>query len=193
MIHLVHRLLPAAAGSALIATFFAVEGRLRQGAAARSFAAGKADRGTTRGVGAAFSAAVTAGPAAAMLPRGRLPVSAGWAGLAVMAGGLSLRIWAHRTLGAFYTRTLRTAEEQPVVDTGPYARIRHPGYAGMVAFWAGYGLSLTSWPALAATTIPNAVAYRQRIAAEEAMLESALGERYRAYQRRTARLIPGLY
>lgn len=187
------RFLPAIAGSALVAAFFVMEGRLRQGDAARSLDAGQADRGTTRGVGAAFGAAVTAGPAASVLRRGRLPVPVGWAGVIVMAGGLSLRIQAQRALGAFYTRTLRTGEEQRVVDAGPYARIRHPGYAGMLAFWTGYGLSLTSWPALAATAIPNAVAYHRRIAAEEAMLESSLGDSYRAYQRRTARLIPGLY
>jgi protein-S-isoprenylcysteine O-methyltransferase len=110
-----------------------------------------------------------------------------------MAGGLSLRIWAQRTLGAFYTRTLRTDEQQQVVDAGPYVRVRHPGYAGMLAFWSGYGLSLTSWPALTVTAIPNAVAYLQRIEAEEAMLEASLGDSYRAYQRRTARLVPGLY
>jgi protein-S-isoprenylcysteine O-methyltransferase len=187
------RTLPAVAGSVLVAAFFAVEGRLREGEAARSLAAGQADRGTTRGVGAAFGVALTAGPAASMLPRGRLPVPAGWAGVAVMGGGLSLRIWAQRTLGAFYTRTLRTEQEQPVVEAGPYAFVRHPGYAAMIAFWAGYGLSLTSWPALAATAIPNALAYHQRITAEETMLESSLGDGYRAYQRRTARLVPGLY
>jgi protein-S-isoprenylcysteine O-methyltransferase Ste14 len=187
------RLFPAIAGSALVATFFAVEGRLRQGEAARSFTAGRADRGTTRGVGAAFAVAVTAGPALSLLRRGRLPGPAGWLGVALMTGGLSLRIQAQRTLGAFYTRTLRTADEQQVVEAGPYASIRHPGYAGMLAFWTGYGLSLTSWPALAATAIPGAVAYHRRIAAEETMLQLSLGDNYRAYQRRTARLVPGLY
>lgn len=42
--------------------------------------------------------------------------------------GLALRVWSMRTLGAFYTRTLRTAQNQHVVDTGPYRMIRHPGY-----------------------------------------------------------------
>lgn len=187
------RLLPAVAGSVLVAAFFAVESRIRQGEAARSLSPGQADRGTTRGVGAAFGTALTAGPAASMLPLGRLPGPAGWAGVAVMAAGLALRISAQRTLGAFYTRTLRTEAEQPVAATGPYAFVRHPGYAGMIAFWAGYGLSLTSWPALAATAIPNALAYHRRMAAEEAMMVAALGDNYRAYRCRTARLIPGLY
>jgi protein-S-isoprenylcysteine O-methyltransferase Ste14 len=32
-------------------------------------------------------------------------------------------------LGAYYSRTLRSAAEQGVVDTGPYRLVRHPGYA----------------------------------------------------------------
>jgi protein-S-isoprenylcysteine O-methyltransferase Ste14 len=189
----VDRHIPAHVGRALLVSFFLAEGRLRQTPAARSLSAGVADQGTTKSIGAAFAVAGIAGPALATIRRGRLPTPAGLAGVAVMGAGLSLRVWSARVLGAHYTRTLRIADDQPVVDTGPYAHIRHPGYAGVIAMWAGYGLALTSLPATTATTIPMLVAYHRRITAEEMMLTASLGDPYRAYQQRTARLIPGVW
>ncbi|WP_322778379.1 isoprenylcysteine carboxylmethyltransferase family protein [Frankia sp. Cas4] len=190
---LVNRRSPACAGRALLAAFFVAEGRLRQGQAARSFSAGDADRGTTKSIGMAFAVAGLAGPSLASVSRGRLPSPVGWVGVAVMGAGLSLRVWSARTLGACYTRTLRVEADQPVVEAGPYAYVRHPGYAGVTAMWVGYGLALTSLPAVAATTVPMLVAYHRRIAAEETMLTNSLGDPYRAYQQRTARLIPRIY
>lgn len=190
---LVNRRLPARVGRALLVSFFLAEGRLRQTPAARSLSAGESDQGTTRNIGVAFAVAGVAGPALATTRQGRLPTPAGWAGVAVMGAGLSLRVWSARVLGAHYTRTLRTADDQPVIDAGPYAYVRHPGYAGVIAMWAGYGLALTSLPATTATTIPMLLAYHRRITAEETMLTASLGDPYRAYQQRTARLIPGVW
>lgn len=183
----------ALAGFAVLACFVGVEGRLRQGEAARSLDAGADDDGTTAAVGAAFGAALVGGPLLALWRRGRLPSPVGWVGVALMAGGLALRVGSARTLGAHYTRTLRTADDQPVIAGGPYRWIRHPGYAGMIVLWSGFGLALTSMPAVVATTVPNLVAYRLRIRAEEAMLVDALGDAYRDYQEQTARLVPHVY
>jgi Isoprenylcysteine carboxyl methyltransferase (ICMT) family len=51
-----------------------------------------------------------------------------WGGVALMGGGLVLRVWAARVLGAFYTRTLRTSAGQRVVAEGPYRLVRHPDH-----------------------------------------------------------------
>lgn len=110
-----------------------------------------------------------------------------------MACNLALRVAAVRTLGSHFTRTLRTGTDQVVVTDGPYRFVRHPGYAATLAMWLGYGLALTSVPATFATTLPNLAAYLRRIDAEEIMLVDSLGEGYRAYQRRTRRLIPAVY
>jgi protein-S-isoprenylcysteine O-methyltransferase Ste14 len=178
----------ALAGSCLLAAFLAIEGRLRQGDAARTLDAGEQDKGTTATVGVSFGLAMVTGPLLALWRRGRLPGSAGWIGV-----GLALRIAAARTLGSHYSRTLRTASHQTVVTDGPYGYIRHPGYAGVLLMWLGYGLALTSAPATVATTLPNLVAYLRRIDAEETMLGEALGLPYRAYQQQTRRLLPGVY
>ena len=182
-----------AAGLALVGTFLFVESRLREGEAARSLTAGSDDRQTTRDIAAAFGIAMVGAPVLATARRGRLAVWIGWIGVIVMAAGLALRVWAARTLGAHYTRTLRVQDEQGVTEAGPYAYVRHPGYAGSLMMWFGFGLTMTSVPATAATTVPMVLAYRRRIAAEEVMLADSLGEAYRSYQERTTRLIPGVY
>lgn len=76
-----------------------------------------------------------------------MPPAAAAIGLIMQASGLALRVWSMRTLGAFYTRTLRTAQNQHVVDTGPYRMIRHPGYTGALLVWIGLALASRSVPA----------------------------------------------
>lgn len=58
-----------------------------------------------------------------------------------MAAGLVVRAWAARILGRFYTRTLRIAEDQPIIRRGPYRLVRHPGYAADLLLWLGLRLA----------------------------------------------------
>lgn len=155
--------------------------------------AGEHDRGTTAAVGASFGLACVGGPLLARSRRGRIPVPLGWIGVGIMAAGLALRIAAAKALGSHYTRTLRTDNDQPVVTNGPYHYLRHPGYAGVLVMWLGYGVALTSIRATLITVVPNTLAYLWRIEAEETMLVRSVGVAYRDYQARTKRLIPRVY
>jgi protein-S-isoprenylcysteine O-methyltransferase len=58
-----------------------------------------------------------------------LPEWVVWLGVALMAAGIALRIWANRDLGACCTPTLRIQGGQNVVRAGPYRLIRLPGCA----------------------------------------------------------------
>jgi protein-S-isoprenylcysteine O-methyltransferase len=176
-----------------LATFFFVEGRLRQGEAARSLNVEESDRGTTRGIVAAFVTRDRGGAGAGAVAPGPMSGRGCWVGVGVMAAGLSLRVWSARILGAQYTRTLRVGAGHRIVEAGPYALVRHPGYAGSLLMWFGFGFALTSVPATVAITVPMLAAYARRIEAEEAMLAGAFGDEYRSYQQRTARLLPGIY
>jgi protein-S-isoprenylcysteine O-methyltransferase Ste14 len=118
---------------------------------------------------------------------------AAWAGVALAGFGLIVRASAMRTLGASYTRTLRTDVGQALVTEGPYRWVRHPGYAGSIAVWVGASLAFHSWLAALLVAGLMLIAYGWRIDAEERVLRDAFGEAYRAYAGRTARLIPGLY
>jgi protein-S-isoprenylcysteine O-methyltransferase Ste14 len=181
----------------LLVLFLVFEGRVRQGRAAKSMERGEHDRRSTYFVGAAFGLSILSmllAPVLNYFNIGNLiPPAVAWAGLVVAAGGLALRLWAPRVLGQFYTRTLRVAEQQTVVDKGPYHFIRHPGYAGDLALWIGAGLAAGSLIVTLVIAVLMFAAYSYRIQAEEAMLVATLGQPYRDYQKRTSRLIPFIY
>ena len=114
----------------------------------------------------------------------------GWVGIVIMVAGITLRFWANRTLGAYYTRTLRTVQEQRVVEDGPYRLIRHPGYLGIMSMWVGAGLATVNGITGLVIVVGMLVVYGHRIRSEEEMMTQAFGEHYRAYEAHTWRLIP---
>jgi protein-S-isoprenylcysteine O-methyltransferase Ste14 len=171
------------------AGFFVQEVLLRQRGAASSLSASHDDRGTTRML--LVSSGVSYGMPLVLrrLPLPIMPRAAAATGLIMQACGFALRVWSMRTLGEFYTRTLRTTQHQHLVDTGPYRMIRHPGYAGALLVWTGLALTSRSAPATVLVAGLMGLAYQQRITAEERLLRRALPE-YSDYSRRTHKVIP---
>jgi protein-S-isoprenylcysteine O-methyltransferase Ste14 len=171
--------------------FLALEGLVREGGSASSLKATSDDRGSTLLIGATYSLVALA---PVLLRRGRgvlipcLPRATGPIGLLVELTGLGMRAWSMRTLRTSYSRTLRTEAGQQVMDTGPYRRIRHPGYLGSLLTWTGFSLTSQSAPVVG-TMAGLLVVYRYRILAEEEMLVRQLAG-YSGYVERTKRLIP---
>jgi protein-S-isoprenylcysteine O-methyltransferase Ste14 len=180
------------AGYAGVTGFFIVEQVARQRGTAASLDASGDDQGTTRGIVAASVAAATLAPLLRRVPVPSLPRAAAPVGLGLQATGLALRIWSMRTLGASYSRTLRTHEAQGVVDDGPYRLVRHPGYAGSLLTWTGFALTSGSLYAVAVVTGLLGRAYRRRILAEEALLRRDLPG-YADYSNGTKRLVPFIW
>ena len=115
------------------------------------------------------------------------------AGLIVTWLGLAVRVWAIAALGRAFRTTVEVDAEQAVVSSGPYRWVRHPSYTGLLLIVAGIGLAAGSWLAPAVCALLPLPALLWRIEIEEAELVAVLGERYRVYQARTKRLIPGLW
>jgi protein-S-isoprenylcysteine O-methyltransferase Ste14 len=114
-------------------------------------------------------------------------------GLALMVGGIALRVWAVSTLGRFFDRTITVHSEHQVVTAGPYAWVRHPSYTAVLAVFAGFGLAQANWLSLVgAIAFPLAV-YVRRIDVEEAALRESLGDEYARYAAGRKRLVPGIY
>src|SRR5262245_31635479 len=107
----------------MLGVFIGTERRLRRGQTALNLDAVPADRGSTRIVGAAFGIMVNVMLLAPLLNRRRVGQVHShylipWLGIPLMLSGILLRVWAHRTLGEFYTRTLVTTEQQQIVKVG---------------------------------------------------------------------------
>jgi protein-S-isoprenylcysteine O-methyltransferase Ste14 len=93
---------------------------------------------------------------------------------------------------SFTAGTIEVADGQPLVDTGPYAIVRHPMYAGALILIPGIPLGLGSWWGLipAALLVPVMV---WRLMREETFLAANLAG-YTAYRGRVRyRLAPMLW
>jgi protein-S-isoprenylcysteine O-methyltransferase Ste14 len=112
------------------------------------------------------------------------------AGAAVATFGMGLRIWSVATLGRYFTYVVKVTPDQKVVETGPYRLIRHPSYTGGILIGLGIGLSLRLPIAPAVIGVTSFLGYWVRMRIEERALAEGIGEPYRAYMRRTWRLLP---
>jgi protein-S-isoprenylcysteine O-methyltransferase Ste14 len=154
------------------------------------------DRGSFPLLSLAIGTAFTLDFAAALLlPAASIASAARTAfalGIGCVVAGAALRWSAVLTLGRYFTVDVAAHAAQPVIDVGPYRRIRHPAYAGTLLTLIGFGLALGNWAGLLAMAIIPGAAFAYRIAVEEAALLSTLGEPYARYMHRTRRLIPYL-
>jgi len=152
------------------------------------------DRGTRALIAVTLGTAIAV--AAVIESRATAPRIAGpylAAGLIVIWLGLAIRVWAIAALGGAFRTTVEVDPGQPVVCAGPYRWVRHPSYSGLLLIVTGFGLAAGNWLALAICTLLPPPALLWRIHVEEAELTSVLGDRYRAYQAQTKRLIPRLW
>jgi len=112
-------------------------------------------------------------------------------GLALMLLGAGVRQYAIRTLGRYFTRTVKVRPAQQVVAEGPYSWVRHPSYAGSLLSFLGLGLAFANWASVGLLCVAALAGYGYRIRVEERALRTALGEPYEAYRERTPyRLVP---
>lgn len=111
-------------------------------------------------------------------------------GLAVFLTGFVMRRWSEMTLGRYFTFSVMTSEEQPVITTGPYRIVRHPGYTGVVLVVIGAGLVSGNWLGLSGWTLLVLLPLLYRIHVEEHALIRTLGDAYRNYAMHHKRLIP---
>jgi protein-S-isoprenylcysteine O-methyltransferase Ste14 len=177
-----------------LACWAVLEVGLRVREAVQGKGARKRDRGTRILIAISLGATIgVASVATSVAPSLRTPVALRVVGVVVMWLGLATRVWAVAALGGAFRTTVEVDPDQAVVTTGPYKWIRHPSYAGLLLILAGLGLALTSWLSVAACLVLPLPALAWRIHVEEAELSRVLGDAYRTYQTRTARLVPGLW
>jgi protein-S-isoprenylcysteine O-methyltransferase Ste14 len=109
--------------------------------------------------------------------------------LYVIAGALA--VWSTRHLGRFDTGRIAVAQDHVLVDTGPYAYIRHPGYTAVILL--GFTVMLLLLNILFIINLLVTIwteVYRARL--EEGLLSSdkGLGDQYRLYMKRTGMFFP---
>jgi protein-S-isoprenylcysteine O-methyltransferase Ste14 len=112
-----------------------------------------------------------------------------WTAVALVVAGLSFSVWARRTLGGNWSGTVTVKVDHELVQTGPYRRIRHPIYTGILLAVLGSGLAAGRlYGLLAFVFIALGLAWKLRV--EERWMAAEFGERYAQYRRTTWALIP---
>ena len=115
-----------------------------------------------------------------------------WIGIVLGLLTVPAAYWVFDSLGRNVSETVLTKRNHQLVITGPYRWVRHPLYATGLMLLLAMGLMLASWFVLLATFIALALIWFVVVPLEEAHLLARFGDAYRAYSRRTGRLLPRL-
>jgi protein-S-isoprenylcysteine O-methyltransferase Ste14 len=123
------------------------------------------------------------------------PLHPGMLGAGILAHlvGFRLLVRSHVDLGENWSNTIQLRENQVLVSSGVYRRVRHPMYAALLLFGVGQALVAPNWVAGPAFLVTFVVMVGLRLGPEERMMVEAFGDDYEAYRSRTDRLVPGVF
>ena len=115
-----------------------------------------------------------------------------WTGTLILALGLAFSVWARVYLGRNWSATVTVKEDHELIRGGPYARVRHPIYTGLLLGFIGTAIVRGEWRGVLAVLIAFVALWR-KLRLEERWMTETFGEQYRRYREHTAALIPYLF
>ncbi len=121
----------------------------------------------------------------------KLPNLFHFIGLTTFLVGIAYRLWAINTLGKYYSHIVREITGHQIITSGPYHRIRHPAYAGMILANLGIVIFFFNSITLILFSLILIPAIILRIIIEEKTLFKI--EQYADYAKNRPRLIPGIW
>lgn len=108
-------------------------------------------------------------------------------------GSVLLIMSAVQTLGKEWSITARMVQDHKLATKGPYARVRHPIYTGMLGMLVATGLAVSHWIVLLAAIVVFAIGTWIRVRVEEGLLRQTFGTQFEEYARRVPAVIPRLF
>ena len=109
-------------------------------------------------------------------------------GLALFVLGLALAVWARLHIGRNWGTPMSQKVDPELVTDGPYRRIRHPIYSGIILAILGTALAVSLFWLVAVALLGGYFIYSAVM--EERYMTKLFPEQYPAYQRSTRMLIP---
>jgi len=105
------------------------------------------------------------------------------------SAGLCSFDWARRHLGRFWSARVTLKVDHQLIQSGPYASVRHPIYSGLLLAMLG---TTREWHALLGVGL-FFLAHWQKARREEALLAREFGVSYQQYRNQTGALIPRFF
>ena len=105
--------------------------------------------------------------------------------------GVAFAIWARYHIGRFWSASVALKTGHELIRSGPYRRIRHPIYTGILLALAGTTLAVGRYRGIAAFAIILASLIRKS-KQEEALLAGQFGPAFEEHRRQTGFFLPRL-
>ncbi len=119
-----------------------------------------------------------------------LPVGAGWGMAMLCLVGFTFAWWARIHLGQLWSAFVTKKADHHIIDTGPYAIVRHPIYTGIILAAIALAIEKGTVFALVGAFLAS-LGFWVKARIEEGFLREQLGaEAYDSYRRRVPMLVP---
>jgi protein-S-isoprenylcysteine O-methyltransferase Ste14 len=112
-------------------------------------------------------------------------------GLAVFVLGLALAVWARVYIGQNWGMPMSRKADPELVTAGPYSRVRHPIYTGIILAMIGTTIAVSLYWLVAVLLIGAYFIYSATV--EERTMSQTFPDSYPEYKRSTKMLIPFVY
>ncbi len=112
-------------------------------------------------------------------------------GLALFVLGLGLAVWARVYLGQNWGAPMSEKDEPELVRTGPYRRVRHPIYSGIILAMVGTTVAVSLYWLVAVLVLGGYFILSAIV--EESNMARLFPDEYPDYKRSTKMLIPFVF
>jgi protein-S-isoprenylcysteine O-methyltransferase Ste14 len=110
-------------------------------------------------------------------------------GAVIQVASGALAVWARRHLGRNWAAEVRIGVGHELIRSGPYRRLRHPIYTGMLGMFVGTAIASSRYHALVGVGLLY-IAYLRKTRLEEEILSQTFGGTYDTYRQSSWRLVP---
>lgn len=111
----------------------------------------------------------------------------------LMASATALFAMASRTMGRNWSLVARTRSDHQLVQSGPFAVVRHPIYVALFTLMIALAIAFGHTRQLILAIPLYALGTWLRITREERLLRAMFGADYDAYAARVSRFLPGVF
>jgi protein-S-isoprenylcysteine O-methyltransferase Ste14 len=110
-------------------------------------------------------------------------------GAGLTVAGVGFAIWARAHIGQYWSASVALREGHQLIQTGPYAHIRHPIYSGALVALAGTCLFMGDYRAIALFGLVLA-GFTMKARKEEALLAGEFGPAFDKHRSHTGFFLP---